>query len=222
MTTQSPRRFRTGLVRLSFPALDKPGVTNKTDVAAGKAEPIMKYSAMFILPIGEPTEQYSVAMRAAAAEKWPGKKLYPDFAKVPPGADRQSVVVVPQAKRILRPCAEKEYNGFADGSWYFSAKSDTPVPCVDERGLMIPVDQIRTRLYAGCYVHAYVELYAYSHPQGGNGFGAGLLGVQFVRDGERLDKRAAPGVDEMFEPLVAGELEEGADMFAPTDDDIPF
>lgn len=218
MTEKSSRRFKTHLLRLSFPTLDKPGVTNKDDVAAGRAEPVYKYSAMLILPSGESTDQYTVAMRTAAAEKWPGKRLFLDFSKVPPGSDRAQVVVVPQAKRLLRPCAEKEYNGFSEGSWYFTAKSETPVPCVDEHGRVIPTEQIRTRLYAGCYVHAFIEVYAYSHPKGGNGFAAGLLGVQFARDGERLDKRATPGIDEMFEPLIAGELAEADDMFSAGED----
>lgn len=56
------------------------------------------------------------------------------------------------------------------------------------------------RVYSGCYVNASISVYTYK-PQPTPGVTFGLDGVQFVREGERLDGR--PTVEQMF-PSIAG------------------
>ena len=53
--------------------------------------------------------------------------------------------------------------------------------------------------YAGCFVNADVGIFAYDAPMS-KGIAAGLNGVQFVVDGERIDGR--PSVDSMFQPVA--------------------
>ena len=64
------------------------------------------------------------------------------------------------------------------------------------------------RLYSGCYVNVDVNLYAYNHPKGGRGVGAGLNHIMLVREGDRLDGRVS--AEEAFAGLEAtpdGELQ---------------
>lgn len=53
--------------------------------------------------------------------------------------------------------------------------------------------------YAGCYVNADVGIFAYDAPMS-KGIAAGLNGVQFVADGDRIDGR--PDVESMFQPVA--------------------
>ena len=47
------------------------------------------------------------------------------------------------------------------------------------------------KLYSGCIVHVDVNFYAYNHPKGGKGIGAGLNHIMLVKEGERLDGRVS-------------------------------
>lgn len=99
----------------------------------------------------------------------------------------------------------KTYDGY-EGMMALSAKNG-------KRPLVI--DRDRTTLteadgkpYAGCYVNASVEFFAYENS--GNGISASLLGVQFVKDGDAFGGGSIASEDDF------DELEDGADA----DDDI--
>jgi hypothetical protein len=94
----------------------------------------------------------------------------------------------------------KSYDGY-EGMMALSAKNG-------KRPLVI--DRDRTTLteadgkpYAGCYVNASVEFFAYENS--GNGISASLLGVQFLKDGDAFGGGSIATEDDF------DELEEGAD-----------
>lgn len=65
-----------------------------------------------------------------------------------------------------------------------------------------------SKIYAGAKVRVQVNLFPFSHPQGGRGVGVGLSNVKLVADGTRLDGRES--AQEAFagyveEPLEADE-----------------
>jgi hypothetical protein len=51
-------------------------------------------------------------------------------------------------------------------------------------------------IYAGCYVHASVEIYAYDSPKWGRRINAVLRGVKFCADGEGFGGSTAASADE--------------------------
>jgi hypothetical protein len=58
------------------------------------------------------------------------------------------------------------------------------------------------RLYAGCFVHMHVELWAQDN-QAGKGLRATLLGVMFAGDGDSFGGGARPDADAFGEPTLA-------------------
>jgi hypothetical protein len=94
----------------------------------------------------------------------------------------------------------KHYKGMS----FFNASSPTQPGIVDEH--VQPLLEAG-KLYSGCFVNVDVNFYAYNHPKGGKGIGAGLNHIMFVREGERLDGRVS--AEEAFSGMEAadGELQ---------------
>jgi len=64
----------------------------------------------------------------------------------------------------------------------------------------------KEKAFSGCYFNIDVNFYAYNHPKGGKGIGAGLNHVMLVKEGERLDGRKS--AEEAFKGLeVEGDLQ---------------
>lgn len=168
----------TGDVRLCFPRLDKPHPN-------GPGSDKLSYQATILIPPGSPdVKRLSEAMKHALLAK---------FTKMPPG-----LKPLP-----LRKCEEKgDMAGYEPGWVFLPSKSDTPVLLVGpDLGPLQPA-----AFYPGCWVRARLNAWCYSN-QFGKGVSFDLQGLQFVRDGERLDgraRRAAP--EEAFEALeLAGD-----------------
>ena len=89
--------------------------------------------------------------------------------------------------------------GYGDEVMYLTAKSDTRPAVVDQK--VVTVTEEDGKVYAGCYVNATVEIFAYEHPTGGKGVSAQLRAVQFVRDGESFGAGPVNASDE-FEPVA--------------------
>lgn len=169
-------------VRLSFPGL-------------WKAEPFKpgddpKFKATFLVP--EDDKQFQMVedtIMATAKAKW--------------GAKAEKIVAAMRTnpnKFCWQDGNTKTYDGY-EGMYALSAKNS-------KRPLVI--DRDRTTLseadgkpYAGCYVNATVEFFAYENS--GNGISASLMGVQFVRDGDAFGGGGVSSEDDF------DELEEGAD-----------
>lgn len=83
--------------------------------------------------------------------------------------------------------------GYPEGSTFITARNEqqpgfvTQIP--DEDGKPTVLED-ESKLYAGAIVRAGVDAYAYDNVKQGASFG--LWGVQWVRDGERLDGRPDP------------------------------
>jgi len=180
----SPRDVVTSEVRLSFPALFTP----KPRFRGSDSE---TYQAVLLLPPDTDMTPFDSALKAAMIEKF-GKPIK-----------------LPAAKNPVKDCAEKGIQGYDEGWHYINLHSRQQPPVVDRRG--VPVTD-ESMIYAGCWVRAYINAFAWDHPSGGKGVSFGLNAIQFVRDDDRLDGRATTTA--VFEPLddpEGSESPEGSD-----------
>ncbi len=150
-------------VRLAFPNLfEARGV--------GDSEP--RFSATFIFPVdGEAHKAMTAAIEQVAKEKWGAK------------TEASMKTVRAKNKLCLHDGAEKaRYDGF-DGMMYVSASNkDRPLVVDRKRAPLQPGDGLP---YAGCHVNAQIDIWAQEN-QYGLGINAGLLGVQFAKEGDRF------------------------------------
>ncbi len=168
------------LVRLRFHNVFKPKAFEEGH------EP--KYPATFLLD--KTTHAADIATIRAAAktvaeEKWGKGKV--------PGS----------VKYCLRDGAEKsETDGYGEGVMFIS--STTPrKPLVVDKDKVTPLDGSEGRLYAGCYVHARVRLWAQDN-KFGKRVNAELTHVMFAKDGDPFgDKPVA--AEEAFAGVSAEE-----------------
>lgn len=169
-------------VRLSFPGL-------------WKAEPFKpgddpKFKATFLIEKDSALDKaVNEAIKETAKAKWGAKAE----------AALKSMRNNPN-KFCYQDGDTKTYDGY-EGMMALSAKNG-------KRPLVI--DRDRTTLteadgkpYAGCYVNASVEFFAYENS--GNGISASLLGVQFLKDGDAFGGGSIATEDDF------DELEDGAD-----------
>ena len=130
-------------------------------------------------------------------------------------------------KRGLRDGAEKaDMEGYGDGT-YFASLSTKMRPGVVDKD-RDPIEPGNTdEIYPGCYCRATVTVYSYDNK--GKGVALGLMNIQKVADGERLDSRT-DAADDFEDDIDEGWLEQDEDDFLDgdgdsgleDDDDIPF
>jgi len=91
----------------------------------------------------------------------------------------------------------KVYDGF-EGMFHLGTRNPKNRPtAVDRTGAEITdLNEIERITYAGCYVNAKVEVFAYDS-NGNKGISAKLKVVQFVKDGEAFSGSAPPNADDM-------------------------
>ena len=168
--------------RLSYAHLAKPHAPND------QAEP--KYSVSVLIPKTDPNiAAINTAIDAALQDGvtrgiWSTK---PDSAafRYPPLRDGDAPTDSGESRG-------QEYAGHA----FISAKNKRPVFLRDAQNNEIPVMLADQELYSGCYANVALEFFAYSN-SGNKGVTASLLGVQKVRDGEKLGE-AGPSADDLF------------------------
>lgn len=149
------------------------------------AEPA--YNCQAIIPKNHPQLPEVMRLIQEAAEKqWKDK------------APQVLTAASAAGKVFLRDGNTKPYEGYA-GNLYLSLRSKQ-APQVLEGRRIVTRDQ--SRIYSGCYVNILFDVFAYT--RGSNGIGAGLKGVQFLRDGEPLGGGAPASVEEY------GDVDEGA------------
>lgn len=133
----------------------------------GSAE---KFSATYIFPPDHPAfKDITAAIEAVAKEKWGAK------------AEATLKALKAAGKTCLRDGDTKDYDGFA-GNFFVTASSAKRVKIVDQDGVT-PLVEADGKPYSGCYVNAFVEVWAMDN-QFGKRVCAGLGGVQFHSDGE--------------------------------------
>jgi len=173
-------------VRLTFPQLFEAKAVN------GQGDP--KFSASFLL--GKDHKQIPELQKAildAATDKWGAKAG--EVLKALKASDK---ICVHDGD------SKSEYDGYA-GNYFINASNKIRPLVID--GNRSPLDSASGKPYSGCYVTAIVELW----PQDNN-FGrrvnASLLGVQFLRDGERLAGGGVAAADD-FDAIPGTEADSG-------------
>ena len=167
-------------VRCSYPELFKPKFFGKKPAQPGQ-EP--KYSCTFILDKklhAELIADIRATAKAVAEEKW-GKGKVPSSVKV-----------------CLRDGSEKADTDGYGPEVMFVSSSSTKRPSVVDR-LLSPLEADTTKLYAGCYINAFILLWAQDNEYGKR-VNAELKAVQLVRDGDPFGKKPVDAA-EVFMPM---------------------
>lgn len=150
----------------------------------GKGDP--KFSAAFLFGRSHPqVAELSKAVETTAAEKWKDK----------------AAEILKQLKASDKLCvhdgdAKSDYEGYP-GNLFINASNKVRPLVID--GARNPLQPADGKPYSGCYVNAIVEIWAQDN-QFGKRVNASLLGVQFLRDGERLAGGSVAAADD-FEAI---------------------
>lgn len=167
-------------VRLSFPALFTPEAFQPGDPP--------KFKATFLVEKGSALHtKIDAAILATAREKW--------------GAKAEKLVAGMRGnpnKFCFQDGDGKAYDGY-EGMMALSAKNSVRPLVLDAN--KSPLQEADGRPYAGCYVNAILDLFAYENT--GAGISASLKGVQFLRDGDSFTGGGAASEDD-FEDVTAG------------------
>lgn len=168
-------------VRLAFPQLFEAKTVN------GEGEPA--FSASFLLTPDHPSiPELRKAFEAVGKEKWGAK--WPNVKKEIEAKDRLA---------LHDGDTKADYAGF-EGNWYVSTRNKTR-PLVIDRDKS-PLTAADGRPYAGCYVHASIELWCQDNNYGKR-INASLRGVQFYQDGDAFAGGGAASEDE-FDDIGEG------------------
>lgn len=155
--------------RLCFPALFRP----KKDDTGREF-----YQCTLVFPKGEDLNALKAAIKACAEEAH-GKL--------------DATIKIPLKANATADKLEK-YPIFKDAVWLNAKSKYAPVLLNEAKQPIIEEGD----LYAGCYVHASVTPYAWTHKTQGKGVGLNINGVLKAADGERLG--AVPGQE--FEDIL--------------------
>jgi hypothetical protein len=176
-------RVKTGIFRLSFPALFEP----KAGPEGGKE----KYSITMLFPKSD-QKSLNILRKAAYDEivrkwgqdrtKWPANLRAMDF--------RTYLSITGKDGWPFRDGDAQTLDGYA-GMVSIKASSNEPPGVVDQR--VQPV-QDAGEVYAGCYCRATIVPFVFDKPIN-KGVSFGLRNVQFVKDGQPFSGRTRPEDD---------------------------
>lgn len=175
-------------VRVSFPHLDKPYSGGQTD--DGKpSKP--KFGIVGMLP-----KATHVAAKDLIVEAMNELLKVNDNPKV--AAD----------KKFIRNGDEQDRTEY-EGHWTVSAREERQPSVRNQRGeLVIDPTRIADMIYGGCYCNILIRPWYQDGQKVGSGFGkrvnAGLVGVQFVRDGESFGEGRIDDTDAWDDVSGAG------------------
>ena len=168
-------------VRLSFPDLFTAKAFQPGDAP--------KFKATFLIEKG--SAQHAAVEKAiteAAREKWGAK------------ADKLLASIRGNPNRFCYQDGDtKAYDGY-EGMMALSSKNALRPTVVDAD--KTPLVEADGKPYAGCYVHAVVDVFAYDNAAS-SGISASLMGVQFFRDGDSFTGGRAADLDD-FDDVTSG------------------
>lgn len=151
-------------VRLAFPALWEPETVN------GEGKPA--YSGTFLIEPTDPqVKAINAVIEAVAKDKWGAKAG--DVLKALRAGDKVC---------LHNGDLKAQYDGFA-GNFFVTARNVLRPLVVDAD--KTPLTEADGKPYSGCYVNVNIEIWAQDN-KFGKRVNANLLGVQFVRDGDRF------------------------------------
>ncbi len=169
-------------VRIAFPQLFEAKTVN------GEGEPA--FSAAFLFAPDHPAvAELEKAFEIVGKEKWGAK--WPQIKKEITAKDRLA---------MHDGDTKADYAGF-EGNMFLSSRNKTR-PLVIDRDKS-PLTAADGRPYAGCYVHASIELWCQDNNYGKR-INASLRGVQFYKDGDAFAGGGSASEDEF------DDIEEGA------------
>lgn len=175
--------------RLSFEHVFKPSSTDNSEPA---------YSATILLPKDDSQiAKIRAVIQEVAKERWKDKA---------PAILRN---LIAENKINLRDGDNKDYDGY-EGMMYVTARNSVRPTVVDRK--CAPVAEEDGIVYSGCYIVARVEFWAQDNKQGKRINGK-LLGIQFVKDGDRFGAGSGPAKASDFE--VLDDEEDDADETKP-------
>ena len=170
-------------VRIAFPQLFEAKTVN------GEGEPA--FSAAFLMAPDHPAvAELEAAFDIVGKEKWGAK--WPQVKKELTAKDRLA---------LHDGDTKADYIGF-EGNMFVSSRNKTR-PLVIDRDKS-PLTAADGRPYAGCYVHASIELWCQDNNYGKR-INASLRGVQFYKDGDAFAGGGAASEDE-FDDIEDGAL----------------
>ena len=150
-----------------------------------------KFSAAFLFPKTHSQKaEIERAIVDAAKEKW-GEAKYQEVLKALKAGDRLCV-----HDGDAKPGAD----GYAGNYFVNASNKMRPLVIGPDRAVLVAADG---KPYSGCYVNAIIEVWAQDN-QFGKRINASLLGVQFLRDGERLSGGGVAAADD-FEAIPPAE-----------------
>ncbi len=119
-------------------------------------------------------------------------------------------------KRGVRDGAEKaDLEGYGEGTRFANITTQMRPGVIDiEKNKIAPEEGNADEIYPGCWCRATVTVYSYDNK--GKGVALGLMNVQKIKDGERLDSRTDAAED--FEEAVDSEWLEENEAAVDTDD----
>lgn len=206
-------------VRLAFSRnLKVPGAQKKDDGTDG----ILKYSATFLIDGSAEATIATLkdAIVAAGKKKWPSD--YKNFLPMLRDQKRMCMNEGPHYAKDGTP--RRGWEGCISVSTSRYADRGRPGlfdNVAGPNGMPVDLgDDPNGRIYAGCYVNAKINVYAWDHPKFGKRIMAELLAVQYSRDGDAFSGASVPTADgfSAVQPPSAG----AADFGGAEDDDIPF
>lgn len=168
-------------VRLAFPDIFEAKTVN------GEGDPA--FSATFLMAPDHPAiEKIRAAFEKLGKEKWGAR-----WATVKKEIETKDRLALHDGD------TKADYAGF-EGNMYINARNRTR-PLVIDRDKS-PLTMADGKPYAGCYVHASIELWCQDNNYGRR-INASLRGIQFYKDGDAFSGGGAASEDE-FEDIEDG------------------
>ena len=173
-------------VRLSFPTLWTAEQYN------GKGA--FNFSASFLIPKDSPqVKMLEAAAIEALNAKFPGK-----------GAALRKAIAGNNNRCCIVDGDSTEYAGHADHI-AVRAKTKTRPLIIDSN--KAPLTEQDGKPYAGCYVNAQIEFFGYDS-EGSKGLSAGLVAIQFAKDGDSFGGGSVGNVDDFDDVAEGGDAED--------------
>lgn len=156
-TLYSDGCIRIDNVRLSYPHLDKPWAQD-----GGKP----KYSGGFLLP----KDSHQAAKDLCV-------KVIEDICK------KEELGKLGSDRKFIRNGDDtgKDEN---EGMYVVNAREDNRPACRNQKGGVMTETEVKDKFYGGCWVNVLIRPWAQNSKDYGKRVNAGLVAVQFVRDGE--------------------------------------